>query len=150
MLDKGVVPPFNRIFVKHLFTKTRTPILLHDRGEHSLEMKPICAKKIKRGNDLKGKIRKHVERRLLVSSDVDSGLSSRGKHDKGDVDVAQDGELHCLLGESCLALGVGYLPSARSLQPPDLKLHSTHFSVSLSFSQLSFLLLLLSAVLFCF
>lgn len=113
-------------------------------------MKPICAKKIKRGNDLKGKIRKHVERRLLVSSDVDSGLPSRGKHDKGDVDVAQDGELHCLLGESCLALGVGYLPSARSLQPPDLKLHSTHFSVCLSFSQLSFHLLLLSAVFFCF
>ena len=84
--------------------------------------------------------------RLLVSSDVASGLSSRRKHDEGDVDVAQHRELHCLLGQSCLTLGIGYLPRARILQPPDLDLPSTHF---LNLSALLNHLLLLSLLFFC-
>lgn len=50
----------------------------------------------------------------------------RGEHEECDVDVAEDGELVCLLDEPVPALGEGHVPVRVVLDPLDGQLHAPH------------------------
>ena len=55
-----------------------------------------------------------------------------GEDDDADLDIAEDGQLTCLLQQATTPLGEGDLPAAHLLNPPNHNLPPSHDSSSIS------------------